>query len=168
MKELLYLKLGEARMDKIRAVIVEILRESGAKCGLLIDVGGYPLVRKGFTLIREIEALCTLIVASRATTREIARILGQDEISVVYHQGAGDHIHSIDIGDLAILTILFDDRADLDRIREVTRRRAAELSALLVGAGDSAEPSPRIENLKSFADKALDELLNDAEEREAG
>jgi len=168
MKELLYLHISEPQMQKIRVVIVEILRESGAKCGLLIDVGGYPLVRKGFTLIRDIEALCALIAASRATTREIARILGQDEISVVYHQGAGDHIHSIDIADQAILTILFDDRADLDRIREVTRRRAVELEDLLAGARDKSEPPPRIENLKSFADKALDELLQDKEESAAG
>ena len=100
-------------MAKIRDVIVDVLRESGAKCGLLIEPNGRLLVRKGFTLIREIENLAVLIAASRATTQAIGKILGQEEISVIFHQGSGDHIHSADVGDQAILTLIFDDRADL-------------------------------------------------------
>jgi hypothetical protein len=159
-EKLLYLEVSEERMEAIRKIIVEILRDSRAKCGLLIDPSGHLLIRKGFTLIREIENLCVLIAAQRATTREIAHILGQDEISVIYHQGSGDHLHTSDVGKIAIFTLLYDDRADLANVQEITARRLPEIARILT----ESEPAQRsdisrIQNLRSQADKSLDQLL---------
>lgn len=160
MEKLLYLEVSEERMEAIRRIIVEILRDSGAKCGLLIDFSGHLLIRKGFTLIREIENLCVLIAAQRATTREIAQILGQEEISVIYHQGSGDHIHTSDVGKSAIFTLLYDDRTDLARVQEVTSGRTPEIARLLAESEpDQRSDTSRIQNLRSQADKSLDELL---------
>jgi predicted regulator of Ras-like GTPase activity (Roadblock/LC7/MglB family) len=171
MDSMLYLQVSEEKVEKIRNIIIEILRESGAKCGLLIDSTGHLIVRKGFTLIREIENLCVLIAANRATTRAIAQILGQPDLSVIYHQGAGDHIHSSDISDLAILALLFDERANLDQIHKVTSAHAAEIATLLqpepVGEGETKVEG--IQNLKSAADKKLEELFDtNAPKRMAG
>lgn len=160
MEKLLYLEVSEDRMEAIRRVVVDILRDSGAKCGLLIDLSGHLLIRKGFTLIREIENLCVLLAAQRATTREIAQILGQEEISVIYHQGSGDHIHTSDVGDLAIFTLLFDDRADLATIQGVVARRLPEIARLLTEPEREERPdNSRIQNLRSQADKSLDQLF---------
>ncbi len=161
MERLLYLEVSEQRMEAIRRIIVEILRDSRAKCGLLIDPSGHLLIRKGFTLIREIENLCVLIAAQRATTREIAQILGQDDVSVIYHQGSGDHIHTSDIGKSAIFTLLYDDRADLAEIQEVTTRRLPEIAQILAESEpDQSSGNSRIQNLRSQADKSLDQLLS--------
>jgi predicted regulator of Ras-like GTPase activity (Roadblock/LC7/MglB family) len=160
MDRLLYLEVSEERMEAIRKIVIEVLRDSGAKCGLLIDVTGHLLIRKGFTLIREIENLCVLIAAQRATTREIARVLGQEEISVIYHQGSGDHIHTTDVGSMAIFTLLFDERADLLELQRVVNRRIPDIVALLGEAGHppGAEPS-KIQDLRSQADKSLNEMF---------
>lgn len=161
MDKLLYLEVSENRMEEIRRIIVDILRDSGAKCGLLIDLSGHLLVRKGFTLIREIENLCVLIAAQRATTRAIARILGQEDISVIYHQGSGDHIHTTDVGDQAIFTLLFDDRADLAVIQRVTSRGVPQIAALLTEGGEApASALTSIQNLQMQADKSLDRLFD--------
>lgn len=166
MKErLLYLQISESVMERLREQIVEILRESGAKCGILTDRSGHILIRKGFTLIREIENLCALIAASRATTREIARILGQDKISVIFHQGAGDQIHSIDVGDHAILALLCDDRAELARLQSVVSQKVPVIAELLASAlAEAATTVTKIENLTAEADKAFDMLFIDAGE----
>ncbi len=161
MEPILYLQISEARMEEIRRLIVDILRDSGAKCGILIDTSGHPLVRKGFTLIREIDNLCALIAASRATTRAIARILGQDEISVIFHQGAGDHLHSTDVGERAILTLIFDDRADLAQIQAVASERVRLLIPMLEPeAGGEDKAAAGLENLQDRADKRLDALFH--------
>jgi predicted regulator of Ras-like GTPase activity (Roadblock/LC7/MglB family) len=153
-------QLTEARMEKIQGVIVEILQSSGAKCGLLIDSGGNILARKGFTLIREIENLAVLIAAGRATTREIARILGQEALSVIFHQGSGDHIHSTDVGQGAILTLIFDDRADIGKIQKMSAARRDRLADLLQASRrGNFSPLPSIENLRRQADKRLSELF---------
>lgn len=160
MDNLLFLQISESRMEEIRKIIVEMLRASGAKCGLLIDASGHLLVRKGFTLLREIENLCVLISASRATTRAIAQILGQEEISVIFHQGAGEHIHSTDVGDQAIMTLVFDDRADLARLQRVAREGARRIAPLLAAEADPGKTANlNVENLGSEADKKLDELF---------
>lgn len=172
MKErLLYLQISEKRMEQIRGQIVDILRQSGAKCGILMDRSGNVLIRKGFTLIREIENLCALIAASRATTREIARILGQDRISVIFHQGAGDQIHSVDIGEEAVLALLFDERAELARLQAVVNERVPAIGAILKAALDETPTTvTKIENLQSEADKTFDDLFEEpgaGEAREA-
>lgn len=168
MERLLYLEVSEERMEAIRNIIVEILRDSGAKCGLLIDLSGHLLIRKGFTLIREIENLCVLIAAQRATTREIAQILGQEEISVIYHQGSGDHIHTSDVGQSAIFTLLFDDRADLAKVQEIASHRIPEIARLLAESEPDQRPdTSRIQNLRTQADKSLDQLLG-ADRSEGG
>ena len=144
------------------------MRESGAKCGILLDASGSLLVRKGFTLIREIENLCALIAASRATTQAIAQILGQNEISVIFHQGMGDHIHTTDVGEKAMLTLIFDDRADLDEIHKVASKRVAELIPLLETTTESGAAHPlKIENLRSEADKKLGSLFPTPSEGDA-
>lgn len=165
MEPLLYLQISESRMEEIRRIVVEILRDSGAKCGILIDASGHLLIRKGFTLIREIENLCALIAASRASTRAIARILGQDEISVIFHQGSGDHIHSTDVGSRAILTLIFDDRADLAQIQKVASERVRQIGPLLEPDENlENHDATAIENLKDEADKKMGALLaGDAE-----
>lgn len=164
MERMLYLQISEARMEEMRNEIVEILRESGAKCGLLIDSSGYLLIRKGFSLIQEIESLCALIAASRASTREIARILDQEEISVIYHQGSGDHIHSTDVGKHAILTLIFDDRADLATIRKVVTQRIGVIDELLNNSLlDTQTRTKGIQNLRDNADKTLDALFQGEE-----
>ncbi len=160
MENLLYFQIGEKRLEEIRQVIVEILRDGGAKCGLLMDVNGNLMVRKGFTLIREIESLCVLIAATRRTTREMARILGQDDISIIFHQGTGDHVHSTDVGKNAVLTLLFDDRADIAALQRVVRERLPDLERLL-------QPEPGLEtaelgemkNLKARAEDKLGKVL---------
>ena len=160
MEEFLYLQISESRMDEIRKIVVGILRDSGAKCGLLMDSGGRLLIRKGFTLIREIDSLCALIAAQRATTREIAKILGQQNLSVVFYQGSGDHLHSTDVGDRAILTLIFDDRADLSKIQKIASERVSKIEPLLKPAdGEDAGKKPGIDNLRLQADKRLDVIL---------
>lgn len=162
MDRVLYLQVSEAKIEQIRQIIVEVLRESGAKCGLLIDSTGHLLVRKGFTLIREIENLCVLIAANRETTREIGRILGQEDISVIFHQGSGDHIHSSDVGEQAILTLLFDDRADLAQIHKVISRHAGKIASLLDADEEEGENHSEegIQKLKEEADKKLGAIFD--------
>lgn len=160
MDSMLYLQVSESRVEEIRKIIVEILRESGAKCGLLLDSGGHMIVRKGFTLLRDIENLCVLIAANRAATRAIAQLLGQPDLSVIYHQGQGDHIHSSDVGEDAILALLFDDRANLDEIHKVTSQHAPAIAALLQAEEENEEKIEPIQNIKGEADKKLQELFD--------
>lgn len=163
MDSLLCLQISESRMEEIRKIIIDILRQSGAKCGLLIDSSGNLLIRKGFTLIREIDNLCALISASRATTQAISAILGQ-KISMIFHQGAGDHIHNTDVGDLAILTLIFDDRASLSQIRDVTLEYAPKLRDLLEDCDlDPDHVRGGIEKLQARADKMLEGVFDEGE-----
>lgn len=150
-------------LNKIREIIVEILKQSGAKCGLLIDSAGQLLVRTGFSVIQEIEDLCVLIAASRATSRAIGAILGQEHITVIFHQGSGDHLHSTDVEDRAILTLIFDDRADLSRLQSVAQAEAGRIATLLAEDHDDPEDARErargLEDVGRRADKRLETVF---------
>lgn len=150
-------------LNQIREIIVEILKESGAKCGLLIDSSGQLLIRTGFSVIQEIDNLCVLIAASRATSRAIGAILGQEHITVIFHQGSGDHLHSTDIEDRAILTLIFDDRAELSRLQNAAQAKAGHIAALLEEdrdePGDAEERARGLEDVGRMADKRLETVF---------
>src|ERR1044072_8200365 len=79
-------------MTKIDAVLKELANLSGAKCALLIDKDGHMVAKTGIVRDFDIDTIAALVAGSFAATREMARILGEEEFSVVFHQGQRDNI----------------------------------------------------------------------------
>ena len=66
-------------------------------------------------------ALFGLVVAGAfAATKEMARHLGEEEFSVLFHQGKKDSIHLTLIGDRTLMTIIFDERTTIGLAARVT------------------------------------------------
>ena len=52
-----------------------------------------------------------------AATREMARVLGEDEFSVLFHQGKTDNIQLSLCGDRTLLTVIFDEATTVGMVR---------------------------------------------------
>jgi hypothetical protein len=57
------------------------------------------------------------VAGSFAATKEMAKLLGENEFSALYHQGERDNIQLSLVGDRTILTVIFDDTTTLGMVR---------------------------------------------------
>ena len=104
-------------LDQIDRVLVEFLELSGSKCNLLIDREGHMVTFCGDTKSIDHQTISALVAGSYAATREMAKLLGEDEFSVLFHQGKRDCIQLSMVGERTIMATVFDDRTTVGMVR---------------------------------------------------
>ena len=147
-------------MDKIHDVLDEFMRLSGAKCTLLIDKEGHMIARRGATQTIDFETISALAAGSFAATKEMAKLLGEEEFSVLFHQGKRDSIQLVLVGERMLLAIVFDDRTTIGMVRLYGREAADHLTTVTNEA--AKRPSQGQEVAEGYGDKAkkkLDDLF---------
>jgi predicted regulator of Ras-like GTPase activity (Roadblock/LC7/MglB family) len=155
--------LYEEEIEQIDRVLTRLIKEAEAKCALLVDKDGHLITRQGFTHTLDTTALAALLAGSFASTREIARLVGEPEFSVLFHQGKRDHIHISLIGERTILVVIFDDRTTIGMVRLYAKEVSEELLEFLSNAGKkSKEQNLGIdEEFSSSAKDKLDDIFQD-------
>jgi predicted regulator of Ras-like GTPase activity (Roadblock/LC7/MglB family) len=110
----------------VNRLLREFLKLSNAKCALLIDKEGHLVTRQGVTRDIDMDTISALVAGSFAATKEMARVLGEDEFSVLFHQGKTDNIQLSLVGDRTLLTVIFDEQTTVGMVRlyaaETTKR----------------------------------------------
>ena len=129
----------EEDVIKIEALLNRAIKGAEAKCALLVDKDGHLIARQGFTHSLDTTALAALLAGSFASTREIARLVGEEEFSVLFHQGKKDHIHMSLIGERAIMVIIFDDRTTIGMVRLYSKEVAKGMIKILSEVKDSSD-----------------------------
>lgn len=129
--------LFEEQIDRINAALLRLLKKAEAKCAILADKDGHLITRQGFTQSLDTTALAALLAGSFASTREIARLVGEPEFSVLFHQGVRDHIHICLVGERYILAIVFDDRTTIGMVRLYAKETADRLKELTTQTTES-------------------------------
>lgn len=120
----------EGEIRSIENVLRELLKLSGAKCALLVDKEGHMVARTGSVRTFDVDTISALVAGSFAATREMAKLLGEEEFSVMFHQGARDNIQLNLIGDRTILTVIFDDQTTVGMIRLYASEASRKLAEL--------------------------------------
>jgi predicted regulator of Ras-like GTPase activity (Roadblock/LC7/MglB family) len=122
--------LYEEEIQKIDGLLSKLIKGAEAKCALLVDKDGHLITRQGFTHSLDTTALGALLAGSFASTKEIAKLVGEPEFSVLFHQGKKDHIHMNIVGERSILVVIFDDRTTIGMVRLYSKETALELARI--------------------------------------
>jgi predicted regulator of Ras-like GTPase activity (Roadblock/LC7/MglB family) len=117
-------------IDRINEVLQEFLTLSDSKCIMLIDREGYMVTKTGHTEDFDMQAISALVAGSYAATREMARLLGEEEFSVLFHQGKRDSIQLTLVGDRTILAAVFDERTTIGMVRLYAKEASQKLDKL--------------------------------------
>jgi len=133
----------EKDIEKIDRILTEFIRLSGAKCALLVDKEGHLVTRKGELKNIDMDTISALVAGSFAATKEMARLLGEEEFSALYHQGTKDNIQLTLVGDRTLLTILFDDKTTVGMVRLYANETAKKLVEIF----EQAKKRPKIEDV---------------------
>lgn len=150
----------EGDIERLDAELDGFLELSGARCALLVDREGHLVTRRGEPIASAIETISALIAGSFAATREMARLLGEEEFANLFHQGQRDNIQISLAGDRSLLAVVFDDRTNLGLVRFYAQECTRRLREILI---DIAEREPQAGGLSSdfssSAAAALDDLF---------
>ena len=157
------LVIYEEEIEKIDTVLGKMLKGAEAKCALLVDKDGHLITRQGFTHSLDTTALAALLAGSFASTKEIAKLVGESEFSVLFHQGKKDHIHMSLVGDRSIMVVIFDDRTTIGMVRLYAKEAAVDLGKVFTSLiNRSEEDKPGIsDEFASSASDRLDDIFQD-------
>ena len=91
----------------------------------------------------------------------MARLLGEDEFTAMFHQGERDNIQLSLVGDRTLLTILFDDRTTVGMVRLYANETAKKLADIYKDAMNRTGDDPGLgEAYGTDAKKTLDKLFD--------
>ena len=153
------LMIYEEQMEKIDAAILWLIKKAEAKCALLVDKNGHLVTRQGFTQSLDTTALAALLAGSFASTSEIARLVGEPEFTVLFHQGKKDHIHISLVNEQTILAVIFDDRTTIGMVRLYVREAGAKLKEVLAQPAPSAQHAGLDGEFTRTAESRIDDLF---------
>ena len=114
---------------EISAAVDRLLHESNAKCVYLVDKDGQLITSSGETGDIDSTSLASLTAGNIAATGGLAKLIGEKEFSILFHEGEKDNIHISVIGGRVILVVIFDRRSSLGLVRLRVRKASAELAA---------------------------------------
>ena len=119
------------------------MKLSESNCNILIDKDGHPITQAGETEGIDLDTISALVAGSFAATREMARYIGEEEFSVLFHQGKRDNIQLSLIMDRCILVTIFDDRTTIGMVRLYAKEATNKLSEIfreILSRKDAAPP----------------------------
>jgi len=104
-------------LEKITICLNRMISSSMAHSVLLIDRSGQLIAHHGNTPEIDLLSLSALTAANFGATAEIAKILGEDEFTLLFHKGRNQNVYFSAIGEHIIMVTLFDDHTSLGLIR---------------------------------------------------
>src|SRR4026209_520287 len=110
------LVMHEEDFQKIKEVIGRLRSDANAKLVFLVDKNGQQMASHGDMDV-DATSLASLTAGNVAATDGLARLIGEKEFSILFHEGQQDHIHISIVGRRAILLVIFDDRSSLGLVR---------------------------------------------------
>ena len=124
------LVLYEEEFQKIRQALLRLLQDASANLVFLVDKNGQQIAAVGDMSSLDTTSLASLTAGNVAATDGLARLIGEKEFSILFHEGEKDNIHISIVAQRVILVVIFDDRASLGLVRLRVRRATAELETV--------------------------------------
>jgi predicted regulator of Ras-like GTPase activity (Roadblock/LC7/MglB family) len=147
-------------VERIDRVMKEFLRLSGAKSALLVDKNGHMITRVGEGTSFDQDTISALVAGSFAATKEMARLLGENEFSALYHQGQRDNIQLSLVDNRTILTVIFDEGTTLGMVRLYVADVISKLSQLFQEMRAKGNPGDGDQGLNSEYSQSAKNMLN--------
>ncbi len=110
--------LTPEKVDAVRTLIEKNLINAGVSKVMIIDDAGNILTECGTeSSITDTTSLAALAAANFGATAQIAKLIGENDFSLLFHQGRKRSVHFIRIGKELIMMSVFNDDISLGLIR---------------------------------------------------
>jgi len=160
------LVLYEEEIQSLEEVLKRLRQDANAKAVFLIDKNGQQMAAAGETEQFDTTSLASLTAGNVAATDSLAKLIGEREFSVLFHEGQRDHIHISIVAKRAILLVIFDERSSLGLVRLRVKRAGNEFQAIFNSMEEKASAGTRDTSgaqtpFSEITDEDIDALFSD-------
>jgi len=145
---------------KILGVLQRLARDANAKGIFLVDKNGQLVAETGEMRGIDSTSLASLTAGSVAATGGLAKIIGEEEFPIHFHQGQRDNLHITLVGGRVILVVVFDERSSLGLVRLRVKKAGAELAHVFEEMRKRAERAQASGVASPFAEITDDDIDN--------
>lgn len=155
-----------AVFEEEHRVLVSLLRrvrtDTRARSVLLIDANGQLVAAAGDTAGLDVTSFASLAASNLAATASMARLVGEDDFTILFHQGARDSIHLSLVAERVLLAVIFGGEASLGMVRLRARRASAELQGVVdrIYRRTNLEQRLHLDPLCEITDEDVDGLFS--------
>jgi predicted regulator of Ras-like GTPase activity (Roadblock/LC7/MglB family) len=137
------------------------LGDTNSRCALLVDQSGQLVTTVGDAPGLDTTAFATLTAADYSANDQLAKLVGENDFSSLFHQGEKDSIYVADVARRLLLVIIFDSRTTVGLVRLRMKDEIEELTLLVDrvfsrGRNSAASGGHLLEG----ADDEIDKLFN--------
>ncbi len=155
------LVLYEEDFIKIEDEIKRLRQQTNATVIFLVDRDGQLIASCGEEGEIDTTSLASLTAGNIAATGGMAKLIGEKEFSILFHEGEKDNIHISVIAKRVILVIIFDHRSSLGLVRLRVKKSSEVLNQVFEEVQQKRErPGEAAETIGSPLEEITDEDID--------
>ena len=157
------LVMQQEDFDKVLSIIQKLVRDANSKGVFVVDKAGQLVGEAGELQGIDTTSLASLTAGCVAATSGLAKIIGEEEFPIHFHQGQRDNLHMTLVGDRMILVVVFDERSSLGLVRLRVKKAGSELAKVFEEVRKKTEAEAQAGNspFAEITDDDIDNLFND-------
>jgi len=156
------LVMYEEEFKEITTILDKLTKEANAKVVFLVDKNGQLIASAGETEKIDATSLASLTAGNIAATSGLAKLIGEKEFSILFHEGEKENIHISLVGQRVILVVIFDRRSSLGLVRLRVKKSSEELNNIFDKLLKKVETEPEAESpFAEITDEDIDNLFSE-------
>ncbi len=140
----------------------QLARAALARAIFLLDKNGQIISATGEISSIDTTSLASLVAGTAAATSSLARLLGEEEFPVHFHEGQHTHLHISLVDDEHILTVIFDHRSSLGLVRLRVKKASKRLVELFRVVAEKQSQDQGANVFSEITDEDIDNLFSDS------
>ena len=117
----------EEEYQQIKDILQRLQVDSNSKIVFLVDKNGQQIAVHGDMRGVDATSLASLTAGNVAATDGLAKLIGEKEFSILFHEGERDNIHISLVAQRVILVVIFDEKSSLGLVRLRVKKASQEL-----------------------------------------
>jgi predicted regulator of Ras-like GTPase activity (Roadblock/LC7/MglB family) len=129
---------------RLNVLLTKLIDNSRADCIMLINKSGRLITSQSESSDFDKTSLAALLAGAFASTTAIANMIGESEFRELFHQGKKRNTFICTVDENTILTVLFDKRTTVEKVRHFTKMYNEDLVVVLKSMYAGIESNPYI------------------------
>lgn len=146
---------------EITQVCGRLVTEANARGVFVIDKNGQLIASSGDVDQFDETSLASLVAGEMAATGGLAKLIGEKDFSVLFHEGAKDNLHISLVGGRMILVVLFDRRSSLGLVRLRVKKTSEELARIFEALLERSRLPGAPSAFSEITEEDIDNLFSD-------
>lgn len=134
--------LYEKELSQIQSIVNQLHVDARSRIVFVVDKNGQQIAAAGDIGNIDPTSLASLTAGNVAATDGLAKLIGEKEFSILFHEGERDNVHISIVANRVILVVIFDERSSLGLVRLRVKKSAAELTTIFEDIIEKARKNP--------------------------